>query len=376
MIKMDKLTKEVIHRGRSPLDSTNFIVTPVPTHRPEYDPHNPNKKEDPTLSKRVTPFTETTYFIMTSSDSGVNSLVDWTSLKTIKYFSMRDRLLKVEDEGINYRVRSICFFGGSPRANLYLFVGSDIIKSLFMFSAINRNILSYRSLKKHSLNAQISWVNHTNYVYILQTGVRGEPSYISESYFYDLSPNTLADSSIPDTDRITGGQRYLNPTMLAFNMNITSNEVYDEIFDRLDYFYLFLSSSENSIHFYIPPFNWNRCKTTYRDSMEYKMYYGRYRNCGRGDCIVGYEDRKNFDFEKNQTAIQCQKMQTCEEGMVMQIGEKWYTDKTDDQFPKFNLNESKIHWIGEDNKTEFTKIGKSSESGQMTTLFTVSKSTS
>ena len=48
ILKINKLTQEVIYRGRSPLDSTNFIVTPVPTHRPEYDPHNPNKKHDPT----------------------------------------------------------------------------------------------------------------------------------------------------------------------------------------------------------------------------------------------------------------------------------------------------------------------------------------
>ena len=109
ILKVNKITKEVTYRGRSPLDSTNFIVTPVPTHRSEYDPHNPNKKNDPTLSQRVQTFTETTYFVMTSDDSGTNSLVDWTSMQTIKYFSMRDRLQKTQDEGMNYKARSVFF---------------------------------------------------------------------------------------------------------------------------------------------------------------------------------------------------------------------------------------------------------------------------
>ena len=196
VIKMDKLTKEIIHRGRGPLDSTNFIVSPVPTHRPEYDPHNPNKKKDPTLSKRVTPFTELTYFIMTSADSGVNSLVDWTSFKAIKYFSMSDQKQNNQDEGISYKIRSICFFGGSPRGHLYAFVGSSIIKELYLFSAINRNILTNFALPAKSSSATVSWINHTSYIYVLLQGIQGEPSYTFRSVFYSLGPRTKKECSI------------------------------------------------------------------------------------------------------------------------------------------------------------------------------------
>ena len=357
IFKMSKLTKEVIYRGRSPLDSTNFIVTPVPTHRPEYDPHNPNKKEDSRLSKRVVPFTETTYFVMTSADSGINSLVDWTLMKTIRFFSMRDRMQKNEDEGINYKVRSICFFGGSPRANLYVFAGSNVTDSLSLFSAINRNIIGSFDLPQSSESTSLSWVNHTNYIYILQTGIRGEPQYISGSYFLHLGPDTDYSARYTKSKRKEDARNYLNPTMLAFNMNITSDEVYDEIFDRLDYFYLFLSSSENSIRIDIPSFNWDRCNSSYHSDDNHKMYYGRYRNCGNEGCLSGYQNRPRFDYEKNDTAIQCQKI-TCKDDLVMHVAKHDFDGFVDKSFPRFDQDDPQVHWTSEDGRTNFTKVGK------------------
>ena len=259
ILKMNKISGKVLYRARSPLDSTNFIITPVPTHRAEYDPHNPSKKNDPSLSRRLTTATEITYFVMTSDNSGINTLVDWTSMKSIRYFSMRDRVQKVEDEGIRYKVRSICFFGGSPRANMYAFVGSNVIRNLFLFSAINRNILAKPKLSHFSFSATLTWVNHTNFIYIFQTGVLGKPGYNFQSDFYYLGPKTKEGFFSREDTINYFSDKFLNPTMLAFSTNITSNEVYDEIYDHLDYFYLFLTSSGNSISIDIPPFNWDRC---------------------------------------------------------------------------------------------------------------------
>ena len=357
ILKLNKLTGDIIYRGRSPLDSTNFIVTPVPTHRPEYDPHNPNKKKDPTLSDRVRPFTEIPYFVMTSNNSGINTLVDWTQMKTIRYFSMRDKVQKNEDDGANYKITSICFFGGSPRGNLYAFVGSNLTMHLYLFSAINRNIMGNIDLLKSSRNTILSWVNHTNYIYVLQTEIRGESHYISGSYFLNLGPNTESSARYINSKKAQESTYYLNPTMLTFNMKINRDEVYDGIFDRLDYFYLFLSSSENYIHIDVPPFNWDRCNSSFHGEYQHMMYYGRYRNCGDAGCIPGYENRLNFDSERNETAIQCQKM-NCQDDLIMHVAKSGFGGFVDKAFPQFNKSDNQTHWTSENNRINFTKIGK------------------
>ena len=357
ILKINKLTQEVIHRGRSPLDSTNFIVTPVPTHRQNYDPHNPNKKPDPALSQRVKVFTETMYFVMTSADSGTNSLVDWTSMKTIRYFSMRDGEQKVADEGIKYRVRSICFFGGSPRANMYAFVGSNVIKYLFLFSAINRNMLAKPELSEFSTGATLTWVNHTNFIYIFQTGILGKSSFKFRSTFYYLGPKTQ-EGFFSRQDKINYfSDKFLNPTMLAFSTNITSNEVYDEIYDHLDYFYLFLTTSGNSISIDIPPFNWDRCAFGYDSKSHLRMYYGRYRHCSETGCISGYENRPNYDSLRDEIAIQCKK-QLCENELIMHVASRGFDGYIDKIFPKFNPSETDAHWSSQDGKINYTKSGK------------------
>ena len=365
VFKMNRLTNKVHLRSRSPLDSTNFVVTPVASHRPEYDPHNPNKKKDPKLSERVLPFTETTYFVMTSTNSGINALVDWTTMATIRYFSMRDRIVKLEDKGIRFQVRSICFFGGSPRGHLYPFLGSDTIKELFLFSALNRNYLGSLKLPKPSSHGQVTWINHTNYVYILQTGLESSPEYHSGSYFLYLSPNSDYIPVFNTNDHLYRLYRYLNPNLLAFDYNMTNNEVYDEIFDRLDYFYLFLTSSGNSIAIDIPPFNWDRCNNSIRNSTRYFMYYGRYRFCGPEGCISGYQNRKGFDQEGDRTAIQCEKYK-CEAGKVMHVADPNFLEKLDSSFPDFETQGESVTDSSGDGPTfggvnstesEMTKIG-------------------
>ena len=241
---------------------------------------------------------------------------------------------------------------------MYALVGSNIIKNLFLFSAINRNMLGNIDLPKSSTEAEITWVNHTNYIYILQTGILEDSQYISGSYFLNVGPNTQLEPNFIDYENEVDTQRYLNPTLLAFNMNITSDEVYDGIFDRLDYFYLFLTSAENSIRLDIAPFNWDRCASSHQNNTDFMMYYGRYRNCGKEGCLAGYQNRTNFHFSKDEIAIQCQRM-TCQNDLVMHVANNNFNGTTDRQFPKFDPADTENHYTSEDKKINYTKLGKS-----------------
>ena len=297
---------------------------------------------------------------MTSSDSGINSLVDWTSMKTIRYFSMRDGEQKVEDEGIKYKVRSICYYGGSPRGNMYAFVGSNVIKYLFLFSAINRNMLAKPELQDFSTSATITWVNHTKYIYVFQTGILGRAGFMFSSNIYYLGPKSNITFRNKTDQMNFFPEMFLNPTMLAFSTNITSNEVYEEIYDRLDYFYLFITSSGNSISIQIPQFNWDRCSFDSDSQPELRMYYGRYRHCSENHCRLDYRNRQDYDSQKDEIAIQCQKI-TCEDGQMLHVAPGEFDGFVDKLFPKFDLADNLTHWVikhGEADSTMFTKVGQ------------------
>ena len=338
IFKIDRLTGQTSHRGRSPLDSINFIVLPVSTHRSESDPYNPNKKIDPKLNERVRNFTELTYFVMTSTDSGVNALVDWTNMKTIKYFSIRDNLAKLEDVGNRFKVRSICFFGGLPNGHLYPFIGSDVIRELFLFSAVNRHNLGKLELPQTSFDGYLSWVNHTNYIYILQTRLQGLPEYNSGSYFLNLGPTTRLDPVFYQSQDIEKSKRYLNPSLLAFDTNITSDEVYKDTFDRLDYFYLLLSSSGNSINFDVPPFNWDHCLDSEYEYKTQHMYYGRFHNCGENGCIGGFLKR-SVDWS-NKTFMECTKYK-CGGDRILHLSRDNYSGEIVEQIKNDSIDTGK-----------------------------------
>ena len=153
---------------------------------------------------------------------------------------------------------------------------------------------------------------------------------------------------------------------MAFSTNITSNEVIDGIYDDLDHYYLLLSSSKNSIIIEIPQFSWDRCDftTSLVDFKFMRMYYGRYRNCGRYRCLSGYDkiEKQNYNYEnksyeEDETLIHCRK-KTCEDGLILHVAKSDFKGFVDKQFPEFNLNDSENHWKSKDGRTSFTRVGK------------------
>ena len=315
LLKVNRLSGRKILSKRSPLDSTNLIVTPLPTHRPEIDPHNPNKKPDPKTNQRVTKITSAPLFLMTSSTSGLTTIVDWTTLNTIDYFSLRDQNLRVPDKGSKYMIRSMIYFGGNPKANFYIILGSNIFRELQFFSTTSRNIFGRVELPQPSYNGQVAWVNHTSYVYIEQTNLALEESYKFSSYFLNLGDFSQRTAVFLEQTFTSRNKIYYHPTLLAFDYDLENNEVYDEDWDRLDYFYLMMSTSGNSIQIEAPVFAWDFCnEPKIQENRVGAMYYGRFRHCWSAKemnketttCHIGFQHRKRYPPQRT-TDIHCEK---------------------------------------------------------------------
>ena len=309
--KIDCFTNIIHHRERSPLDAVRFIVTPVPTDNPKDDPHNPEKRKDPHLNDRVVKRTEITYFIATGHKLNTNALMDWTTMKAINYWTLLDREDRVRHKDTLFDVRSICFFGGSPRAHLYLMLGSNIIKKLYFFSGINRNIQDSEPLPKVSSKGQVTWINGTYYIYIIQENLVNEDNYNVGSYFLNLGPYSVRKPSFVTkySPSLQIGVRYDYAKLMTFNMKITDDSVYDGIFDKINNFYFILYENEDSIEVRVPPFKWDFCKhTSFNPNLIYdKMFYGGYRDCGSTNCQLGFEKRTGVEEQKDQIFIDCQK---------------------------------------------------------------------
>ena len=58
VFKIDQISGEELMQKRSFLDSTEFILGPIPTHRASIDPHNPSKSADKRVNARITKMTE------------------------------------------------------------------------------------------------------------------------------------------------------------------------------------------------------------------------------------------------------------------------------------------------------------------------------
>ena len=283
--KINRMTSEVISRKRSFLDEVRFIVAPSPTHRPRYDPHNPHKKEETWLNRRIQKMAESTYFVTTGGGQGINALVDWTSMKVYRYWHILDREGRnMEKTSSKDFVKSITFFGGSPKGHLYAMLGTQIVSKLYFYSGASRYMTECLSLPFLSKEGSVAWVNGTMYLHILQENLLNATDSLAESYFLNAGP---FDSRKPQFLMVGSGhwmktQSFHLANMLTFSTNITKRDADDymnDVYGDLDSFYFFLSVGANSLFVQVPPFNWDICKEDSYPYYSYRMLYGRYRMC-------------------------------------------------------------------------------------------------
>ena len=327
IFKAHRRTGSIILRKRSFLDSIRYIVHPVPTNRPERDPHNPKNPKNPKLNQRFAELFSRPYFVATGHQTGDNVLTDWTNLNVVKYWNYKQISRKVHNndyEG-SYIIRSICYFGGNQNAQLYPFLASNVITELTFFKSDFGTIRGSIPLNSPSYDGFLTWINATNYVYISQKDMVGEAAYNFGSYFLNLGPYSIKTPHFIKEKVKYDETRYILPTLLAYNSDITVNfNFQDGLYQDLDHFYLFVHAGARSIIIEVAPFNWDICNSQFLEKSEkqYRMFTGKVVKCREeSKCQLGYQyntdgkhNDKDFDWEK--TFFTCLRYQ-CPAGEII-----------------------------------------------------------
>ena len=311
--KMDRITGELKYSNRSYLDSMGHLVHPTPTHRPEIDPHNPNKYNDPMVNQRIFKLTELTYLVGTASKTGVNVLIDWVTMKVIKYWSLKDFNPMIEGDESSYIVRSICYFGGTPQVQMYPFLASKVIEKLYLFHGIHRNIVDYIQLPKRSLSGDVRWINNTSYLYILQTVVVSDNKNSFGSYFLNLGQFTQFTPIFLKQKFPASDLRFHQSNLISFDNKIEESHTFYEMYNQTNFLFLFMYSDSSSLHVRTPPFNWDICRDqnlSFDVYMNYYMLYGSYMQCFNL-CQGGFEGF-SFEDQKRNLLIECRR-HTCQD---------------------------------------------------------------
>ena len=328
--KMDRLTGEVKYSNRSYLDSLGHIVHPTPTHHPKIDPHNPNKFKDPKVNQRIVKLTELTYFVGTATKNGVNVLVDWVTMKVIKYWSLKDINPVIEGDQSSYIVRSICYFGGTPQTHIYPLLASRVIDKLYLFHGIHRNIVDGLDLPKKSLSGSVRWINGTSYVYILQTDVVGDNKNRFGSYFLNLGQFTQKKPIFMKQKHLNLELRFQKSNLISFDNKIEESITFFEIYNQTNFLFLFMYSDTRSLHIRPPPFNWDLCKDTYTNydaQLDFLMLYGSYMSC-ESDCQGGFSVVLHKEHQNRSLLIECRRY-SCEKDKVPHMT-YYYDEATND----------------------------------------------
>ena len=325
-----------ILQKRSFLDSIRHIVLPTPTHRPQSDPHNPKRKDNPKLNQRFKELFSRPYFVATGHLSGDNVFADWTSLKVVNYWNYKQISSKAHNNGYekSYTIRSICYFGGNTDAQLYPFLASNIISELGLFKADFGTIRGTIPLPKASFEGFVTWVNATNYVYISQKDLVGSADFNFGSYFLNLGPYSIQEPLfLKEIDRILN-TRYIHPTLLAYNSDITKNLSFLDLYNNIDYFYLFVHGGSRNIIVEVAPFNWDVCKeiSLQRSSKRFRMYSGRVITCKLSQgCQPGFQyllyNTQQTQFDKKEILLNCVRHR-CPEGKIVHFDHYGFSNET------------------------------------------------
>ena len=319
--KVDRMSGEILHKERSGLDQIRFVVAPVPSHRPKYDPHNPHKYNDPTLNKRVVRATEQTHFIATGHRKGLNALIDWTTMKVASYWRINDLGdLDVKEDLNRISVRSICFFGGSPRGQLYAMLGKEVISEVYLYSGVNRYMLGSFQLIKKSYEGSVNWINGTYYIQIIQRKPTIQGSIIPHQLICNLGPFGLTKKYCFWVRGFTSILANQYRKVLRFNLEFPRKEMIDhfsDVYENLDSIYYMVYPSKQSIHIQAPRLLWDICKVPSHGDSMYQIFSGRIKICSR--VLPGFKLRSRESILKIHPYVFVEK-EKCEEGKVLHIG--------------------------------------------------------
>ena len=321
LFKLDRLRGTVTKKVKNPIDHIRYLCAPEPTDSPNRDPQNPFRVRSKLISKTIHEMSEITLFVGTGEFGWMNFLMDWTTMKVVRYWNI-ERSQGGHNSDRNFVISNLGYYGGVPQAQIYLYSKSYYSSHFNMYSAIHEQMVTYVKLPYKALDFRLRWVNCTTFVYVNQNKIMGLADREIKSYFINLGPYSFNESeTITDFD----GNEYVfeKLTMVTFETELGKDSILDTVgpFDKLDRLYLSLYFDLSQVILTSPSVNWDYCRDTHFRPLvtDYKMLYGRYRSC-RG-CQYGLIPQSTSTFSKNASGTHFASScfpKLCPEGQVYQ----------------------------------------------------------
>ena len=317
LFKLERRTGSIIKKVKNPVDHIRHLCAPVPTDTPNRDPQNPFRIKAKTISKTVHEMSETTSLVGTGAFGWMNFLMDWTTMKVVRYWTV-ERSQGGLNSDRNFIINRMIYYGGAPEAQLYIYSKSYYSTNLNWYSAIHQMIVGDTKLTHKALDNRMRWVNCTTFLYIIQKQIEGRGDREMKSYFLNIGPYSFdIVNSVIDTHK--NEYAFEKLTMVTFDLDLGKKTTdWDGPFNKLDRLYLSFYFDMSVVILDVPLFNWDHCKEWRFKPLErgFRMFYGRVRTCTACAHGLAFQSTNDFliDHALGNPVIMCEAAKKCPRG--------------------------------------------------------------
>ena len=374
ILKIDKIKGKIILTEKNPLEKIGIIAIPSLSHLTKMHPFNPKSIKDPQISKKNMGLGQQTIFMATGADDPMNAIIDWTTLKPIRFLSNHLAFIssKTREEDI---IGSLVHYGGAPQ--IQVFAGSTIGPSptISFFSLVSQQRMFNVALDIISANKKMTWVYATTYLSIFYPAPIGSRP--------DLRVYSLHNQAAQPTPSFNDHtNRLISYKIDGFDiaqiflekgkLEKTKNDYWAENVYDMDSLFLAFYNRGNSIRIEPPAVYWDHCLhqgfAKIIPEFEIYMFYGRMMACPpeRGSAAycrgglqefhttVKIKEEKSINNSKffygNRTFVNCVQKR-CPSGQIAHFTDPFSPIKRKrgvSCLPKFELDE-KMRGFANDN---------------------------
>ena len=278
IIKADRRAGKIENRAKNPIDKIGILAFPCLSHRTEQDPFNPNSTKDPEISEKHIKMGHKKYFIAVGADDPMNVVMDWTTLKPVKFFSMHLAFIRGKSREDNI-IGSITYYGGIPLGHFYVLSTKGPSAYVFLYSQVTETILQELSWDIVSPNKEVSWIYATTYVSIFfpsPVSQGGNPLLKIVSLHGDRH-KTPQDNPLLDSLQSNQVNKF---EMLKFDLELgrlpSEPQFYlEKYYGGLEILFLAVYNRSNSIKVEPPSVLWDHCRR--REGLPHRRSRTRFR---------------------------------------------------------------------------------------------------
>ena len=165
ILKIDRKSGKIVKVEKNPLDKIGMIEAPCLSHRANQDPFNPESAKNPEISPKNLNQAQKSTFIATGAEDPMNAVIDWTTMKAVRFFSMH-LLFSCGVTRTDDIVGSITYFGAIPLGQFYIISKRGPTSSVIVHSEVQGRVVNEIETGINSRNKEVSWIYGTSYVSI------------------------------------------------------------------------------------------------------------------------------------------------------------------------------------------------------------------